>query len=249
MPEIEEAVPKYLQIAGHIRDQIVRGDYVAGAEIPSERQLAASWKVARPTAARALETLRRQGFVESRQGSGTFVRSANAAPRARERYERARDLGTMYSDTESIEFLAVEIVPAPEHVAAALELPDGSEAIRRSRLLRGAEGKPIELSTSWFRPDLAKSAPLLLEPERLRGGTGKYIAETTGQASSYARDQVAARTATDDESRLLELSEGAPVLVYRLTVYDESDGPVQTDDAIYPPGAWAFRQEYALPPL
>lgn len=50
MPQIEEAQPKYLQIAHYIRDQILRGDLRPGDEVPSERQLAADWKVSRPTA-------------------------------------------------------------------------------------------------------------------------------------------------------------------------------------------------------
>ena len=53
MPEIQEVLPKYLQIAAYIRDQIARGDLKPGDEVPSERELAEMWKVARPTAARA----------------------------------------------------------------------------------------------------------------------------------------------------------------------------------------------------
>lgn len=247
MPEIQKVLPKYLQIAGHIRDQIVRGDLRPGDEVPSERELAASWAVARPTAARALESLRVQGLVESRQGSGTYVRSRDGVPRARERYERARDLGTMYGAAESVEFVATEIVAGPEHVVEALQVPAGSQVVRRTRLLRGEGGRPIELSTSWFTAQLAEQAPRLLTPERLFGGTGKYIAEITGRQSEYARDQVAARLATADECQLLELADPAAVLAYRLTAFDHSDLPIQFDDAIYPPDRWAFRQEYPLP--
>ncbi|MGH4016068.1 MAG: GntR family transcriptional regulator [Pseudonocardiaceae bacterium] len=246
MPEIQEVLPRYLQIAGFIRDQIVRGDLGPGDEVPSERELAATWSVARPTAARALEALRVQGLVESRRGSGTYVREARAAPRARERYERARDLGTMYSPGESVEFLAAGLVPGPKHVIEALRLPAGSEVVRRARLLRAGDGKPIELSTSWFAPQLAEQAPRLLEPERLRGGTAKYLTEITGREAAYARDQVAARLATAEERRLLALTRPAAVLVYRLTVFDLADAPLQFDDATYPPDRWAFRQEYPL---
>lgn len=246
MPEIQAVLPKYLQIAGYIRDQIVRGDLSPGDEVPSERALAAMWSVARPTAARALEALRVQGLVESRRGSGSYVREARTAPRARERYERARDLGTMYSPGESVEFLATVLVPGPEHVIEALQLPTGSDVVRRARLLRAGDGLPIELSTSWFAPQLAEQAPQLLEPERLRGGTAKYLAEITGREPAYARDQVAARLATAEELRLLELPRPAAVLVYRLTVYDLADAPLQFDDATYPPDRWAFRQEYPL---
>ena len=69
MPQIEEAQPKYLQIAHYIRDQILRGDLRPGDEVPSERQLAADWKVSRPTAARSLEALSHQGLVEKQRCS------------------------------------------------------------------------------------------------------------------------------------------------------------------------------------
>lgn len=246
MPEIEEVLPKYLQIAGHIRDQIVRGDLPPGAEVSSERELAAAWKVARPTASRALEALRVQGLVVSVRGSGTFVREPAAAPRARERYARAADGSGMYSHAESIDSLATDLIEAPAHVADALALSSGSRALRRIRLIRNAEGRPIELSTSWFDPSFAEAAPRLLEPIRLVGGTAKYLAEITGRYAAYGRDQVAARQATDDEARLLELAPSAAVLVYRLTVYSDDDTPIQTDDATYPPDQWAFRQEYPL---
>ena len=246
LPELQEVLPKYLQIAAHIRGQIVRGDLKPGDELPSERRLAEDWKVARPTASRAVESLRVQGLVESRQGLGTYVRSANAVPRARERYERARDQGTMYAPGESVEFLAAELVQGPEHVANALQLPAGSEAVRRARLLRNADG-PIELSTSWFAPELATQAPRLLEMERLRGGTAKYLGEVTGREPSYARDQASARLASSEERSLLDLSDPTAVLVYRLTVYDDKDLPIQFDEAVYPSGRWALSQEYSLP--
>jgi GntR family transcriptional regulator len=247
VPELQEVLPKYLQIAGHIRDQIVRGDLKPGDEIPSERALALTWNVARPTATKAVESLRVQGLVESRQGAGTYVREVAAAPRARERYERARDHGTMYSDTETVEFVGNEIVDdPPEHVRQALRLAAGAGAIRRARVIKRRSGDPIELSISWFTSELAAKAPGLLVPERLRGGTAKYIAAMTGQRATYARDQVAARLATDEEAIRLQLTPAAPVLVYQLTVYDASDSPVQFDEATYPPDTWAFRQEYAL---
>lgn len=100
MPQIEEAQPKYLQIAHYIRDQILRGDLRPGDEVPSERQLAANWKVSRPTAARSLEALSHQGLVEKRQGSGTYVRSLEVNRRARELYGRARQVGKIYTPGE-----------------------------------------------------------------------------------------------------------------------------------------------------
>ena len=247
MPELQEVLPKYLQIAGYIRDQIVRGDLRPGDEVPSERALAAEWKVARPTATKALESLRVQGLVESRQGAGTYVRDTSSAPRAQERFARAREHGTMYSDAEAVEFLAAEIVDdPPERVRRALRLPEGSPAIRRARLISRLDTGPVELSTSWFAPELAGQAPRLLIPERLRGGTQKYLASATGRTATYARDRVSARLSSEEEARHLRLEPHTAVLVYQLSAYDAHDAPVQFDEATYPPERWVLHQEYPI---
>ncbi|WP_067721199.1 GntR family transcriptional regulator [Nocardia yamanashiensis] len=246
MPEIEEVLPKYLQIAGYLRDQIVRGDLPPGAEVPSERELAAVWKVARPTAAKALQALRQQGLVQSKRGSGTFVQHLGSAPRARERFERASALGTMYSDTERVDFPYVGIVDAPEHVTTSLALDPGEQALRRCRVIRNQVSGPTELSTSWFPARFAHSAPRLAVPERVRGGTLPYLSEVLDERNLYARDQVSSRLATEQERHTLDLPNPSAVLVYWLVAYTSEDHPIQFDEAVYPPQRWAFRQEYPI---
>ncbi|NKY51585.1 GntR family transcriptional regulator [Nocardia vermiculata] len=245
MPQIQEVLPKYLQIAGHLRDQIVRGDLPPGAEVQSERELAVAWNVARPTASKALQVLRQQGLVESRQGSGTYVRAPHAAPRARERLERASTLGTMYSDSESVEFPAVGFAIGPAHVTESLNLPAGDRVVRRQRIISNDTGV-VELSTSWFPGYFAEIAPRLLLTERVGGGTLGYLAKAAGKRAAYVHDQACARAATDDENAVLGLSACSPVLAYWLVAYDSADSPIQFDEAVYPPERWAVRQEYPV---
>jgi len=124
MPEIQQVLPKYLQIANHIRDQILSGDLRPGEEVPSERTLATAWSVSRPTATKALDALRRQGLVDSRQGSGTYV--IDRVPlhrRAHDRYRHARDTGGIYTQGEWAEIVTAEVADLPEEAATALELP------------------------------------------------------------------------------------------------------------------------------
>lgn len=132
MPQIEEAQPKYLQIAHFIRDQILRGDLRPGDEVPSERQLAADWKVSRPTAARSLEALSHQGLVEKRQGSGTYVRSLEVNRRARELYGRARQTGKIYTSGEYAVITSAGWVEAPDYVAEALGLVKDRRAVHHA---------------------------------------------------------------------------------------------------------------------
>lgn len=244
LPEIEEILPKYLQIAGYLRDQIVRGDLVPGAEVPSIREIAVQWDVARPTASKALAKLREQGLVESRTGSGTYVRAPHAAPRARERFERAAKLGTAYSESESVTFPLVGVVDAPEFVASMLGLQVGEPVIQRQRVISNDEG-PIELSTSWFAAAMGDVAPRLLLPERVGGGTVKLIADALQIRPVYAREQLCARSATAAEASTLSLSDTA-VLVCWLTVHDSGGRPLEFDEAVYASNRWAYRQEFPV---
>ncbi|OJF81662.1 hypothetical protein NS14008_23920 [Nocardia seriolae] len=246
MPEIQEVLPKYKQIFGYLKDQIIRGDLPPGAEVPSERELAAAWSVARPTAAQALQALRQDGLVESRQGAGTFVREPHAAPRARERLARAAALGTAYSDSESVEFPFVGIVDGPDYVTEALGLLAGSPVIQRQRIITSEISGLVELSTSWFPATLADAAPRLLLAERVGGGTLGYLAKAAGIRATSARDRGCSRFATEHERAALDLPTPSPVLVYWLVAYDSADTAIQFDEAVYPPERWAFKQEYPV---
>lgn len=245
MPQIEEAQPKYLQIAHHIRDQILRGDLRPGDEVPSERQLAADWKVSRPTAARSLEALSHQGLVEKRQGSGTYVKSLEVNRRARELYGRARQTGRIYTPGEYAVITSAGWMDAPEYVAEALQLGKGRRAVHRRRVTNNESG-PITLSTSWFAADVGERAPKLLDPERIREGTLMYVERVTGRQGSYAEDRMCARQATREEASDLGLPSTSAVLIVHHVVYDLQDRPLEFAEATYPPNRWAFEQGYPL---
>ena len=248
MPEIEVAAPKFLQIAQHLREQIVRGDLAPGAEVPSERALASAWGVSRPTATRALEALRQEGLVTSVVGAGTFVREVAAYRRALHRYHRFRERGAQYGPGESVEIVAAELCPAPDFVAEALRISTGDEVITRRRVISSEREGPVEIATSWWPAALAEIAPRLLIAETLGGiGSVRYVESVTGRHALYARDRVAARLATPQEATDLRLRTGAEaVLVYRHTVFDTAEDPLEFAEAVYPSGSWSLEQEYPI---
>ena len=63
----------YRQIADQIRDLIRSGEFVAGARLPPERDLAKQLGVSRPSVREALIALEVEGLVEVRIGSGIYV--------------------------------------------------------------------------------------------------------------------------------------------------------------------------------
>lgn len=63
------------QVYGKILSNIMSGTFVNGARLPSEKALGESFGVSRPVVREALARLQRDGLIESRRGSGSFVRS------------------------------------------------------------------------------------------------------------------------------------------------------------------------------
>src|SRR6476646_3390078 len=61
------------QLAAQLRERIALGEFAETGALESEAALGTRYAVIRVTVRRALETLREQGVVESRKGSGWFV--------------------------------------------------------------------------------------------------------------------------------------------------------------------------------
>ncbi len=63
----------YRQIAEQLRSAILAGEFVVGARLPAERDLARQLGVSRPSIREALIALEVEGWVEVRTGSGIYV--------------------------------------------------------------------------------------------------------------------------------------------------------------------------------
>ncbi|MDR1793787.1 MAG: GntR family transcriptional regulator [Erysipelotrichaceae bacterium] len=71
---MNENKPMYQQLAESIRLKIVSGEYPLHYRLPSEREMQKRYGLNRLTIRKALDVLIRQGYVETRWGSGTYVR-------------------------------------------------------------------------------------------------------------------------------------------------------------------------------
>ena len=65
--------PLYLQVKDLIMESIAEGEYKSGELIPPEPQLARQFGASITTIRQALSILVSEGFLERKQGKGTFV--------------------------------------------------------------------------------------------------------------------------------------------------------------------------------
>jgi GntR family transcriptional repressor for pyruvate dehydrogenase complex len=117
----------YEQVVQQIRERIRAGALVPGQRLPTERELSDSFNVSRGVVREALKVLTSMGLVESRQGSGTYIRT-DPIPSI------SRAL-TLSATTEPDSLLSLLELREPVEVAAARfaaqrRSPDQAEALR-----------------------------------------------------------------------------------------------------------------------
>ena len=130
--------PLYLRIADGLKRLVDRGDVALGTALPAERSLARSLAVSRSTVVAAYERLKRDGWLESRRGSGTWVRRPDAPPQQVDAVATGRlfltadgqvgraaaGIGILPDDTID---LSVAALPATRRVREAIDEPHGTE--------------------------------------------------------------------------------------------------------------------------
>jgi len=74
MMQMEPAIPQHRKVYEILRKHITDGVFAEGDLLPSENELCAVHKVARPTIRKALDKLANEGYIVRHQGKGSIVK-------------------------------------------------------------------------------------------------------------------------------------------------------------------------------
>lgn len=192
-----------------------------------------------------------EGYVESRSGSGTYVRERPRVRRLtrswyREAHGRASSpfradmraqgrAGTWRSSSQT--------ATAPPAVAERLGVDEGAEVMCTEYTFL-ADEHPVMLSTSWEPLELTRGTPVMLPEEGPHAGAGVVARmREIGHEVTLATEVVTARAVLADEAERLGLPLGAIVMVIQRTY--AGDRPVETADIVVPVDQCEL--EYAIP--
>jgi DNA-binding transcriptional MocR family regulator len=104
--------PVYAALAHAVTSLVLDGRIATETRLPSERELASALRVSRATVTAAYDTLRSDGFLDSRTGSGSFV---TVPPGSRPRTSLAR-WSTANIDAADVIDLSCAALPAPPNL-------------------------------------------------------------------------------------------------------------------------------------
>jgi GntR family transcriptional regulator len=221
---------RYRTIADDLRRRVGAGEFAAGRTLPSESELSGSYEASRVTIRKALELLRHEGLVESRQGFGWFA----AVDPLRQALGR---LGTIEGQLAASgvrserRILDFRFVAAPAAVRAVL----GADEVLEVRRLNLADGAPFARVTVWCPEPLAA-----------------HLSRASVEASPFyelldvplggAVQTIGAAVADPADASLLEVPVGSPVLRCERTTSDHEGRPVLHSEHAFP----AHRTEFVV---
>jgi DNA-binding transcriptional MocR family regulator len=138
--------PLYRRLAHAFTAAVVAGDLLPGTRLPAERPLAEQLAVSRSTLLAAFDELKREGWLESRRGSGTWITRPDERAAAMAGNDSARSLrvNAFLRGGPAVPIdLATAVLPAVPAVAEVLSGLAGPEI---ERLIAGHGYVPTGLS-------------------------------------------------------------------------------------------------------
>jgi GntR family transcriptional regulator len=223
------AVPKYFQLASILRQQIDNGDWQPRSPIPSERQLEVLYNVSRTTIREAIDSLIRQGYLYREHGRGTFVSPPKLQKGLMELTSFSEDLlkrgihpGQVIRDISTV-------IP-PASILQRLELAAGTPMLRLERIRLGND-VPIGIQTSYLV--LEPGQTISREDMDAAGSLYKLLQEKFHIIPSEADETLEVTVATKEEAELLQIDEGAPLLLSERVLFAQNRRPVEYVKILY----------------
>jgi DNA-binding GntR family transcriptional regulator len=204
----------YLQIQASLKDEIVRGIYPVGSQLPTEEELCARFSVSRYTVREALRRLRDDRMVASRRGAGTTVVPPSSSDSYVHEVTSFNDLITFATGVR-FQIDTMETISADAKLAARIGGSAGDRwlAVRGFRYTEKSE-LPVCWTEVYIDAEFAAIGRLL---QRNQGPIFHLIEDMFGQPIAEVQQEIAATTVPAGLAAGLKAEAGAMALLVQRT--------------------------------
>ncbi|MFE3767826.1 GntR family transcriptional regulator [Streptomyces sp. NPDC059104] len=248
-----KAVPRYLQIAEDITQQVRAGVLKPGEQVPSESEMAERYGVSGGTVRKAMLEIRASGLVDTRHGKGSYVRDRPPVRhRSSDRFRRSLRQGgkaaylaesEQSGATAKVSVIYIGPIEAPEAIAQRLGVEAGTQVLARRRLYF-RNGAPVETATSYLPWDVVRDIPELFAENPGDGGIYARL-EEHGHTFAEFVETLQARPAAKAEASELALSPGATVVHLLRNAVTDAGRVVEVCDTLMAADQFVF--EFRIP--
>ena len=242
-PNDAESIPRYIQIADSLLDQIESGELEPDTRLPSERKLSELFEVNRLTLRRALSRLEALGLIIRQHGKGNYV----AEPKIE------RQTGQLISFTHGMKqrglvpgakVITLEKRPVEAAIAKEMDLPVLTSVYYGHRL-RLINQEPVMLEKFWMP---AYIFPDLERHDLSNYSTYRVMESEYGISMFKAQHSFEPAIATEYEAELLGIEVGSPLMLLRRLGFDKKGRCVEYGKDLYRGDRFRFTTEEAFAP-
>ncbi len=204
-------MPAWAQVQRDLRQRIGQ-ELPTGYQLPTERELSELYGVSRITIRQALGALAADGYVERRQGAGTFVADipepvqhdfALTTP-WRDRFHAAGQTA------QSLHLTDEPAEPAPRELVKLITPEEASAERLHLKRLHVVNDRAIGLTDSWV-PEAV--APGLSDQPLIDGSLSRTLRDNFGLVPADTNHYLEVGAANSHEARLLNTTLDAPLFV------------------------------------
>ncbi|MFP5107412.1 UTRA domain-containing protein [Neobacillus sp. C211] len=217
------STPLYDQLKQILKEAIDQGVYKSGERLPNETELCELYGVSRITVRRAIQDLADEGFLERKQGKGTFVTRTKIA-RELVSIDGFSDFSKQIGKNPSKRILACEEMKATPEIAEALQIAIDSPVLKLVRIM-SIDQQPFTLDIAHYSlerfPDLtarftehASTYEVLKNIYHININSGK------------SKKIITVTPASKFEAEHLDCEIGETLFNIDKTVYDETGVPI-----------------------
>ena len=222
-------LPIHEQIRSYIFEKISLGEWPAGSQLPSEREISSTFQVSRVTVRQAMNNLANEGLIRRIQGQGTFVSEPRIEVLEGELISITAQMqkqGRVPETTvKKLQRGTLSMVESQE-----LGYPIGEEVYVIQRI-RKANGINIVLENTKLP---CKKVPGIDQYDLEKSSVFALMADVYNFEELSIHQGIEADMATEEVAELLEIEPGSPVICVHRVVRDPSNQVVEFAVDTYP---------------
>lgn len=230
-----ELNPKYLYVYNEVADKIENGEFSSNAKLPSEAQMMKKYGVSRDTIRKALTLLEQDGYIQKIKGKGSFVLDINTFDFPISGLTTFKELENKIGKKSRTIVKELELIHPNYFLMKQLKISKEDQVWKIVRI-REIDGEKIILDKDFFRK---KYVPVLTK-EICQNSIYEYLEKQLDLKISFARKEIVAREATQQDKRYLDLQDYDMVIVVKNFVYLEDISLFQYTESRHRPDKFKF---------
>lgn len=209
---------KYLDIYRELRKQIDAQQYLPGCLLPSEHVLALRYQTTRETVRKALKELEMIGYIQKKQGKGSFIIDRNRYRFPVGKLTSFHELELQENMDTETRIVQNEVISAPDFLVQAGLVQRDEKVIFliRQRIINQ---KPMILDKDYLR---MSSVPFLSN-QIAKYSLYEYLEKELKLPISYAQKEFVGERVTEEDKQYLAVKSDTHVMVVRSDVYLEDN--------------------------